>query len=43
VTQEHITRLLKVRHYSTAKMEKLGWKAKYSTKEALEKVIAELS
>ncbi|MBU2476164.1 NAD(P)-dependent oxidoreductase, partial [Candidatus Micrarchaeota archaeon] len=31
VTKEHIDRLIRERNYSTEKIEKLGWKANYST------------
>lgn len=41
-TKEIIERTTRLRHYSTKKIEALGWKARHSTFEALEKTMNEL-
>ncbi len=41
-SNEIIDRTIRLRHYSTKKINKLGWRARHSTFEALEKTIEEL-
>ncbi|MFH1895504.1 MAG: NAD-dependent epimerase/dehydratase family protein [archaeon] len=40
---EYIQRLVRERNYSTEKINKLGWKAKYSTEDAVKETIKELN
>jgi len=38
----HVKRMTKNRHYSTEKIEKLGWKPKYSTEQAIKETVKEV-
>jgi UDP-glucose 4-epimerase len=42
LTKEHVERLVRTRQYDTGKIEALGWKAKTSMHEAVEKTLAGL-
>ncbi|MDO8647186.1 MAG: NAD(P)-dependent oxidoreductase [Candidatus Diapherotrites archaeon] len=42
ISPEYIKRLLKNRNYSIAKIQKIGWKPKYSTEEAVKETIKAL-
>ncbi|OQA31783.1 MAG: short chain dehydrogenase [archaeon ADurb.Bin336] len=43
LTKENVRHLAKERKYNTSKIKKLGWKQKYSLKEAIKKVVKELN